>query len=69
MSQRADHPLVFLGPLSAFKSGISGPITRSNETDATAWEREAGNVAATRLRELLGETTNAHLPFLEQTLF
>jgi hypothetical protein len=55
MSQSADLPPVFLGSLSAFKSGISGPIARSNETDATAWEREAGNVAATRLRELLGE--------------
>jgi hypothetical protein len=45
------------GSFSAFKSGMAGPIARSNETDATAWEREAGNVAATRLRELLGEPT------------
>jgi hypothetical protein len=59
------------GSFSAFKSGIAGPIARSNETDATAWEKEAGNQAATRLRELLGETTRAlwYLVFHEQTLF
>jgi DNA repair and recombination protein RAD54B len=43
-----------LGSLPDFKQRISGPIVRASEPDASEWDREEGDAASQRLRELMG---------------
>lgn len=43
----------FFGSLSSFKQDISGPIVRGSEPDATEHQREQGEAASSRLRELM----------------
>lgn len=46
--------MLIVGSLSEYKSRIAQPISRGNEADATATDREEASAASDLLRKLLG---------------